>query len=391
MKPMKILMVGNYAPDGQESMKRFASMLFEDYKSRDVEVRLLQPGIYLNRFPRVPQSLRKWVGYFDKFVIFPSVLKRNAKWADAVHICDHSNSSYIKALHGKPHLITCHDMLAIRSALGQIPDNVTGATGKILQKMILAGLRQAQWIACVSENTRQELATVAPETIERSSVVYNGINYPYRPIEKGEAAAIIAQTVGDKRLHNVADHPFIFHIGGNQWYKNRLGVLRIYRELRKLREGLPTPLLAMAGQTFTTSMKEYIEENNLKEFVVEVGKCSNETLEALYSAAEIMLFPSLAEGFGWPVVEAQTCGCRVVTSNFAPLTEIGGTPALYCDPKDAGEAASQLDFLLHETADDRRKRVQSSMQNAEQFSSQAMAKNYLKTYRDILGLPASTS
>jgi glycosyltransferase involved in cell wall biosynthesis len=389
MKPMKILMVGNYAPDGQESMKRFSSMLCEAYKSRDVEVRLVEPGVYLNRVSKIPQSLRKWVGYIDKFVIFPSVLKRKAKWADIVHICDHSNSSYIKALGGKPHLITCHDMLAIRSALGQIPDNVTGATGKILQKMILSGLRRAKWIACVSENTRQELAAVAPETFERSSVVYNGINYPYRPLEKGEAATLIAKTVSDKRLHDVIAQPYLFHIGGNQWYKNRLGVLKIYRQLRQLRQDLPTPLLAMAGQTFTPALNEYIEANGLKEFVVQVGKCSNETLEALYSAAEVMLFPSLAEGFGWPVVEAQTCGCRVVTSNFAPLTEIGGNAALYCEPKNVAEAAQQLNFLLNETADERRMRIESSIRNAEQFSSQAMTENYLNTYRDILGLSAS--
>ena len=55
----------------------------------------------------------------------------------------------------------------------------------------------------------------------------------------------------------------------------------------------------------------------------------NEALAALYSGAELLLFPSLEEGFGWPIIEAQASGCRVVTTGKAPMTEVGGNAAFY--------------------------------------------------------------
>ncbi|MBC8009252.1 MAG: glycosyltransferase, partial [Burkholderiales bacterium] len=62
-------------------------------------------------------------------------------------------------------------------------------------------------------------------------------------------------------------------------------------------------------------------------------------LEALYNLAEGLLFPSLAEGFGWPVAEAQACGCPVFASERAPITEVGGSHAVYFDPVDPPAAA----------------------------------------------------
>ena len=64
----------------------------------------------------------KWLGYVDKFALFPPELRRAMAWADLVHVCDQGNAMYMRYLQNKPHLLTCHDVLAIRSALGDVPE-----------------------------------------------------------------------------------------------------------------------------------------------------------------------------------------------------------------------------------------------------------------------------
>jgi glycosyltransferase involved in cell wall biosynthesis len=106
-------------------------------------------------------------------------------------------------------------------------------------------------------------------------------------------------------------------------------------------------------------------------------------LRALYSGAEVLLFPSLAEGFGWPIIEAQACGCRVAVSNRSPLTEIGGEAALYLDPDDPAAAALAIESLFAENRADRRERIRRGLENAPRFSTVRMIRGYLAAYRSL--------
>ncbi len=374
---MKVLLIGNYAPDRQESMQRFAQLLEIELRARGHRVQLLQPRARLNRDGAPPVGRAKWLGYLDKFVLFPALLKRAARRADIVHITDHSNAMYVRHLRGKPLLLTCNDVLAIRSALGLVPQNPTGATGKILQKLILRGLDRAPHIACISDNTRDQLLEVSSRSPETTTVIEMGLNYPYSPMPAAQADAMI-EPYFDGEIR-----PFILHVGGNQWYKNREGVLQIYRALReKMGEGAPA--LVMAGKEFTPEMEAYCAEHNLRG-VIRVGGASNEQLRALYSRAQAFMFPSLAEGFGWPIVEAQACGCRVLTTDLPPMNGIGGDAAALCDPLDVTEAAAKLRALLNENETQQQARVEAGLRNAERFTTANMVEKYERLYREITG------
>ena len=381
-RPLKLLIVGNYAPDRQESMLRFSNLLHHEMKAHGHQVEYISPQPLLNRSGAGPTGISKWLGYVDKFLLFPFLLKRAARHADLVHITDHSNALYVKTVKRKPHLINCHDVLAIRAALGEIDGKSTGWTGKILQKLVLRGLNQADRIACISKNTHQELLRISQVEPQNATVIYMGLNYPYAPMETAKAWEKIGELVG-QRKDELARNSYVFHVGGNQWYKNRIGVLKIYNQLRNLYPDDAMPRLVMAGQQLSENMREFISENKLQNLVFEVQKCSNEELRAFYSTAGVMLFPSLAEGFGWPVVEAQACGSRVVTSNFSPLTEIGGEAAIYCDPQQENEVAKQIKILLDESEENRRKRSEDGIRNAERFATQSMIKQYIEIYQEI--------
>ena len=142
-------------------MQRFAAFMAQGLRQAGHEARVVKPRASLGQLHISGEGFGKWLGYVDKFGLFPLVLKSEIKWADVVHICDHSNSFYTKYLRFVPHVVTCHDLLAVRSALGEIPQNPTRWTGRQLQRLILKGLTEAQHIACVSDATRSDLLRLA--------------------------------------------------------------------------------------------------------------------------------------------------------------------------------------------------------------------------------------
>jgi glycosyltransferase involved in cell wall biosynthesis len=369
---LKILLVGNYENLRQQSMQRFAEMLREGLTAAGHEVWLVRPPVWLGRLRRGETGLAKWIGYFDRFLLYPPQLRRQIRWADVVHICDQANAVYVRYLRGKPHLVTCHDMLAIRAALGEIPESPTGWTGRLYQRWILRGLRKALAVACVSGQSAEELQRAAGLPEARVTVVHNALNYPYRPMAAAEAETHL------QALDLEPAQPFFVHVGGNQWYKNRSGVLRLFAELIK-HPAFARHRLVMAGKPWTDEMRVLCTELKLDDRVDECADVANEQLRALYARAEALLFPSLAEGFGWPIAEAQACGCPVVTTGRPPMNEVGGEAAIYIDPADPAGAAGRIAAALTE----RERWRTASVENAARFSTHAMVEGYLQCYATV--------
>ena len=370
---MKVLLIGNYEYNRQPSMQRFFNLLLQGLTKAGCDVHRIRPAPVIGRLKPGESGLGKWLGYFDRFVLFPPHLRRLVQWADVVHICDQANSLYLPWLKGKPNVVTCHDMLAIRSALGEIPQNPTRWSGRVFQRWILSGLRQAQRVVCVSEQTRVEFLRVANLPQERVAVTPNALNYQFRPMEPEEAGKLL-------RVLGLADErPFLLHIGGNEWYKNREGVLRIFHHLVRL-PGYEKHRLVMAGKPWTLGMRNYVEEMGLVGRIKNLVEVSNEHLRALYSMAEALIFPSLQEGFGWPILEAQACGCLVVTTNRPPMTEVGGDTAVYIDPTDEVVAAR----IVAESLKDQQALRKSGFLNVKRFSRNAMITGYLNAYTTVL-------
>lgn len=355
MEP-RVLLIGNYLNDRQESMQRFSEALLAGLKAQGVKAELLRPGAFFGRLKPTATGLGKWLGYLDKFLVFPFVLRPRVTKFDVVHICDHSNAHYTRYLQNVPHLVTCNDMLAIRSARGEFRKNPTGWTGRALQNIILRGLRRARWLTCISEATRLDVLRLTGLPESRVATTLMGLNYPYSPV--GSCAK---------------KEPYLLHVGGNQWYKNRPGVLTIYAEVRRLCGEHP-PGLIMVGPPL----------HHLPPGVESRTGVDNEQLRALYSQAELLLFPSLEEGFGWPIVEAQACGCRVVTTGKAPMTEVGGDSAFYIEnPDDPTAAARTAMEALNQQPDKRNETIARGLTNAGRFSIEIMVKKYRKLYQEV--------
>jgi glycosyltransferase involved in cell wall biosynthesis len=379
---MKILLIGNYANDRQESMQRMATLLFNGLRDAGLDAEVMTPPAFAGRLIASGSGLGKWLGYIDKFFVFPILLKRRIKQLKGrslvVHICDHSNAFYTRVLSGVPNIVTCHDLLAIRSALGEVPQNQTGWSGKRLQSIILAGLNRARHVACVSNATRLDLLRLSTLGEEKVTVIPNALNHPYSPIPREEAQGRIDRLLEKNGLPPAAlSGDFILHVGGNQWYKNRMGVLRIYALLR---EEPDSHTLVMVGKPFTVEMRDFVEANRLPCCAMTV--CDGEDLRALYCRAQALLFPSLAEGFGWPIIEAQACGCPVVCSSGQPFLEVSGGAALMCEATDEQSFAVELLKLRHPEV--RESLVRQGLENARRHDAASMIEAYRRRYSTLL-------
>ena len=107
----------------------------------------------------------------------------------------------------------------------------------------------------------------------------------------------------------------------------------------------------------------------------------SELLEALYSAAVAFVYPSRFEGFGWPIIEAQACGCPVICSNREPLPEVAGDAAMMHDVSD--EAAFAADVLRLLDPNEREQWSRKSLQNAARYRAEEMISRYIALYREL--------
>lgn len=365
-------------------MQRFAEALADGLKQVGIVVSIIRPRPFFGRLQPSVVGPGKWLGYIDKFVICPFRLRRlaNAARNRAVvfHICDHSNAMYGAWLRDVPVLVTCHDLLAVRSALGEFPHNPTKWSGRILQRWILSGLKNSRRVACVSDATRMDLMRLAGLPEECCRTVYNGLNFSYRKLDTDTVSATLLEAFG--RVGKSVISRYLFHVGGSQWYKNRIGLIKIYRELVHIDSSVPD--LVIAGKPHAAKVEKEIRESGLLQRIHYIGHVSNEELNALYAGAEAFLFPSLAEGFGWPIIEAQASGCPVVTTDRPPMNEFGGKAGVYVNPEKPSDAATAISGLLAESNDDRQERIDNGLKNAARFSTDRMIQGYIREYERLV-------
>jgi glycosyltransferase involved in cell wall biosynthesis len=383
---MRILLIGNFAPDRQESMLRFGRQLADGLRAHGHEVATWSPE------PRIVRLLpryryggpAKFVGYVDKFLLFPRRVRSRllaGRPADLVHIVDHANAVYAPLFAGTPVLATCHDLLQIRAARGEFPQHQVSALGRRYQSWILRHIGRLTHVATPSRQTATDLERLTGMSPERITVIPLGLNHPYQPQPAAAARLVLGRMLRDRGLPaGLLEHGgrgFLLNVGGGQWYKNRRGLLEIFARLQHRLS--PAPRLVMVGKPLAPELATRLQQLGLAAEVVQLSGVSAAELQALYSTAEALLFPSWIEGFGWPVAEAQACGCPVFTSNRPPMTEVGGDAAVYLDPANVAGAAD----VIAAAWPTRREWRARGLSRASEWAPERMIERYVATYRQL--------
>lgn len=362
---MRVLLVANYKPDRQRSMARYADLLHTELRKRGYAAEVIHPARLAARLVGNENPFYRWLAYLDKFVFFPPVLWLRARRMDLVHVCDHSNSFYLGWTGKTPSLITAHDALAIRSALGHFPQNPTRWSGVRFQRWILRGLAAARNMVCVSQKTRRDFEALLPGDT-KMTVIPNPLSPNFSPAQPEDIAAMRAS------CGLAAEDEYLLHVGKSGWYKNRPGVFRIVTELRKFPRFSQIKLV-IAGESTPNELKQISG-------VIQSPTPSDQQLRALYSGALALLFPSLEEGFGWPVLEAQACGCPVITSARSPMTEVAGGAAILIDPEDALAAAAEIASRINDLDSVKR----AGLENVRNYSVDNAMDRYCEVYQEII-------
>ncbi|MDT3404790.1 glycosyltransferase family 4 protein [Mucilaginibacter terrae] len=371
---MKVILISNYIPDGQESMKRFAEMLHREYPTFGIETELWYPTVLFGSgFKSTNAGLGKWLGYIDKWILFPLILRWRVlvgglnKPGVHFHIGDHSNSPYLAHLPSNQSLITCHDVIAIRAGLGFTDSNQQASSfGKILQRWILGNLKKAKRLATVSQFTLNQLKELAPEVKDKKwEVILNPFNAEFGPLSEAEKDRLL-QNTGIKN-----GQKFILHIGSGLPRKNRPMLLKMVNELSDKWDGY----ICYAGDEPDSELLDTAKQYGLQDRVVYIIKPPHEVLRALYNACEAFVFPSFNEGFGWPLIEAQACGAPVIASNFEPMPEVSGGAAIHADPYKPQEFAEALLRLQDEHF--RSELIAKGFENCKRFQMEKIMKQYI--------------
>jgi glycosyltransferase involved in cell wall biosynthesis len=379
-KPVVILL-GNYPLDRQESMLRFRDLIQSRLLADGYTVESLYPEGHFGQLAG-RGGAGKWLGYLDKYIIFTAGLlgqfsRIREKYLGrkiVVHICDHSNAVYAgKVRRWFPVVVTCHDLLAVRGALGEDTDCPASGLGKILQKEILSGLKQANEVVCVSQATRGDLIRLAGgEMAKRSEVIPLALNYAYGAMSREEAMAALAPWGGDLEYRG-----YVLHVGSGLRRKNREALLL---SVAKIKDSWPGKIV-FAGEALSDAERAQAQALGVADRVREITQPDNATLHALYGAAHAFIFMSRAEGFGWPILEAQISGCPVICSNRTSVPEVAGEGALVHEP-DAYEAIGADIRRLQEPAF-RDNVVALGLKNARGYTSERMMRGYEDVYRRI--------
>lgn len=372
-----------------QSMPRFARMIGGAMHAKGYQVDYWAPDAFIH--PLFEDTrLAKWAGYVDQYLIFPLQVRARVlrRQKDTLYVfCDQALGPWVPLVKHLPHVVHAHDLLALRCALGQIPQNPTSWTGRLYQRYIRRGFQQAKHFICVSKRTQDDLVEHGHVQAETSRVVYNGLNFPYKPLAHGKAM----QTLIRAGLP-ATDQGMILHVGGGQWYKNTAGVIGLYAQYAS-RHAKPLPLWMISPQPSSPTVVKALAQVPSQGCVLFYQGIDSAALQAAYSVAKAFLFPSLAEGFGWPIVEAQACGCPVITTDDAPMNEIAGPLARYLpvlkpgdDPMHwAQQGADALDAVLNTADDDQRVQRERRIAWAAQFTKQAAIEGYLSVYRSVFG------
>ena len=145
-----------------------------------------------------------------------------------------------------PVVITCHDLLAVRGALGDEPIDPASATGKFLQRWIVRGLEDATAIACDSRATMEDRKDVNAQNGKPAlELITLGLSYPYRVLPPGEGLARLTKI--DAR----GGREFVLHVGSNLRRKNREAVFRVFARCREQWKGL----LVFAGEPLSPDLR----------------------------------------------------------------------------------------------------------------------------------------
>lgn len=228
-----------------------------------------------------------------------------------------------------PTLTVIHDLNFEHS-----PDNLKPSHQRYMTYFSPQFARYSTRIATVSEYSKQDIVKTYHIEPEKIDVVYDGAHKGYRPLSQSEQQQTREQYVGG--------HPYFIFISTIIKRKNLATLLTAFDQFKQ-NDHESTKLLVVGHRVWwKDELAKAYEQMHYKEDVVFIGRAEPDTLARLLGSATALVYPSLYEGFGIPILEAFEAEVPVITSNCTSMPEVAGDAALLIEPTDTGSLADTL-------------------------------------------------
>ena len=294
-------------------------------------------------------------------LVLPGIL-RDVR-PDVVHF-----TNYLAPLAGRvPYLVSFHDM-----SLSLLPQCHTLKKRLLTSSLIPSVARKARMILTPSESTRRDVVRLLRVDPGRVRVIPYAASPSFRPVAAGPEEL--------ERLYGIRP-PYFLYVGTLEPRKNLARALRAFASVAGT---LPDCRFVIAGQRGWryAEVLQAAEDPVLRGRVEFLGYLPEERLPLLYAHAHALVYPSLYEGFGLPVVEAMACGTPVLTSRSSSLAEIGEGAALLADPMDEKALADALHALATD-AELRATLRARGLERARTFSWERTGRETVAAYREV--------
>lgn len=329
-----------------------------DRYSKELAKRLPVSTILTGRYQSIRQTL--------------SLARQMTRVRQAIHLPNQHYGRWVPWLN-YPSIVTVHDL--VRLAFPFVKEGRMSAVGLALDRK---GIQKATHVICVSAATKRDLMDYLNVPEEKITVIHNGVDHQvFKPLQKQDGSG--------------PRSPYLLYVGSERPRKNFGVLLRAFAQVKK--QGHPFDALTLlkvgpAGRSEAFRKATLAETRRLgiERDIQFIEHLSDAELAVIYSNAVALVFPSLYEGFGLPIVEAMACGCPVITSNVSSLPEISGSAALLVNPHDSAAIAEAIRCVVVDPNVRVRLRDQ-GLVRAKEFSWEKAAEETLAVYQRVFGYP----
>jgi glycosyltransferase involved in cell wall biosynthesis len=229
-------------------------------------------------------------------------------------------------------IITLHDIILVRLA----SDYYNTARARMYERRLRNRVEGADHVITISEFSRNDILDWCGIDPGKVSVIHDAVSGLFRPVtDQAKLAAASSRYQLPPR--------FALCVGSTEPRKNIRNSIKAFAQLRRVRSDIQ---LVVTGVDYCRVGPEKAFAGLDLEGVHFAGYVHDQDMPAIYSLAEVLVFPSLYEGFGLPPLEAMACGTPVVTSNATSIPEILGDAAVLVDPESPAEIAGALEMVL---------------------------------------------
>ena len=261
-------------------------------------------------------------------------------------------------------IVTIHDLIYLR-----YPNLFSSLDFKIYDKKFRSACKRADKIIAVSKQTKKDIINYFSIDEQKIEVVYQGCNQVFKKSSYDNYKLI-------KNKFGLFDE-YLLYVGSIEERKNLLTLLEALKDIPRKKL-----IIIGDGKNYKKKCISFINNNNLDSRTLILSGLKIDEMATIYKHAEMLIYPSIFEGFGIPILEALNSKIPVITSKGGCFSEAGGPDSIYINPHSKIEILEAIK-KIEKNPNLKEKMIENGLKYAENFSDENIANNIMKVYKAL--------